>query len=81
MTAEYDPLRDEGEAYAERLAEAGVEVEHIRLAGHIHGSFAFTQILPSAREYHTRCVVALRRAYQPRRSTAHSSTTSPARTT
>jgi acetyl esterase/lipase len=62
MTAEYDPLRDEGAAYAERLREAGVDVEHVRLAGHIHPSFSFTQILPSARDYHRRCVTALRRA-------------------
>jgi acetyl esterase len=62
MTAEYDPLRDEGAAYAERLGESGVEVEHIRLAGHIHPSFSFTQLLPSAREYHQRCVATLKRA-------------------
>ncbi len=65
MTAEYDPLRDEGAAYAERMREAGVDVEHIRMAGHIHPSFSFTQILPSAREYHRRCVAALRKAASP----------------
>jgi acetyl esterase len=62
MTAEFDPLRDEGEAYAEALRAAGVPAEHIRLAGHIHPSFSFTQLLGSARDYHTTCVAALRRA-------------------
>jgi acetyl esterase len=37
LTAEFDPLRDEGDAYADRLREAGVEVEHHLLDGTIHG--------------------------------------------
>lgn len=37
LTAEFDPLRDEGDAYARRLTEAGVEVDHHTLPGTIHG--------------------------------------------
>ncbi len=37
LTAGYDPLRDEGDAYARRLAEAGVQVKHSRYDGMFHG--------------------------------------------
>ena len=59
-TAQYDPLRDEGEAYARRLTEAGVAVRHRRLAGHVHHSFAFTRLLASARDAERERVAAVR---------------------
>ena len=62
-TCEFDPLRDDGEAYAGRLRQAGVEVRHRVLPGHIHSSFAFTRLLASARAHDRSCIDALREAY------------------
>ena len=39
ITAGFDPLKDEGRAYAERLRAAGVEAQHREYAGFIHGFF------------------------------------------
>jgi acetyl esterase len=64
MTAEYDKLRGDGAAYASALAAAGVPVTHVRLDGHIHPSFAFTRLLPSARAYQDQAIAALRSAFE-----------------
>jgi acetyl esterase len=47
-TAEFDPLRDEGDAYAAHLAEAGVRVEHVPGPGLIHGYAAFLGVVDAA---------------------------------
>ncbi len=46
VTAEFDPLRDEGEIYGDRLREAGVEIKTIRYDGTIHGFINFAKFLP-----------------------------------
>ncbi len=48
VTAEHDPLRDEGDAYAARLADAGVRVLHRAEAGMIHGFLSMERISPAA---------------------------------
>jgi len=61
VTTEYDPLRDEGEAYADRLAEAGVRVDRVRYDGLVHG-FADMVTTSAAAEAALDDVVARTRA-------------------
>ena len=49
MTAEYDPLRDEGEAYAAALEAAGNTAECVRFDGFLHGFFAHGSTIPATR--------------------------------
>lgn len=50
VTCEFDPLRDEGEAYAERLRAAGGSVKLHRFDGMIHGFFWMSQVFPQTQE-------------------------------
>ena len=62
ITAEYDPLRDEGEAYGARLGAAGVDVTVHRYDQMIHGFFSFGDLVPEGKAAVDEAGEALRRA-------------------
>ncbi len=61
-TAEFDPLRDEGAAYAERLRRAGVAVRHTCHAGMIHHFYAMGGVIPYAHTALATAGAAIRKA-------------------
>ena len=60
VTADFDPLRDEGLAYAEALAAAGVAVRHLRARGHIHTSLTMVDVVLSGATLRAQIAEALR---------------------
>jgi acetyl esterase len=64
ITAEFDPLRDEGEAYGAKLAAAGIPVTATRYDGQIHGFFGQDAVMPRAREAQLEVAAALRAAFE-----------------
>ena len=64
MTCGFDKLRGDGEAYAKRLADAGIAATHVRLDGHVHPSFALTRRIPSAAANERESIAALAAAYR-----------------
>ena len=50
LTAGYDPLADEGRAYAERLDEAGVETTHLHYESQIHAFVSLHEYIDEGRE-------------------------------
>lgn len=60
ITAEFDPLRDEGEAFARRLEQAGVPVVSTRYDGMIHGFFGMGLLAQGARDAVAQAALALR---------------------
>ncbi|MCV7198123.1 flavin-containing monooxygenase [Mycobacterium angelicum] len=60
VTADFDPLRDEGVAYAEALAAAGVPTEYVRARGHTHLSLTMVDVVVSGAPLRARIADALR---------------------
>mgnify|MGYP000091023130 FL=1 len=64
ITAEYDPLRDEGEQYAHRLIEAGVACSLTRYYGQVHGFFSMSQYVDDGASAITQAATATRLALE-----------------
>ncbi len=66
VTAGFDPLRDEGDAYAKALSSAGVAVEHLRNPSMIHGFMWVMGVIGHARGVYDQAGQHLRRAFSAR---------------
>ena len=67
VAAEFDPLRDEGIAYAEALEKAGVPVELLRARGHTHTSLTMVGVILSGAPLRAQMAEALQRFFEARR--------------
>ena len=68
LTAGYDPLRDEGLAYAVRLTEAGNRASHVCFERQIHGFITMGRVLDEANTAVALCAAELRRALHSRQA-------------
>jgi acetyl esterase len=68
FTCEYDPLRDEGETYGQRLAAAGVAVQILRYDGMLHGVFGMGGVMDRTRTMLTDIALAVDRHLRASRS-------------
>lgn len=64
VTAEFDPLRDEGIAYAEALRAAGVPVEHVAARGHTHTSLSMVDVVLSGAPVREEIALRLRALFR-----------------
>jgi acetyl esterase len=65
LTAGYDPLRDEGLAYAAQLTQAGNRVTYVCFERQIHGFITMGRVLDEANAAVSMCAAELRRALMP----------------
>jgi acetyl esterase len=63
ISTEYEVARDEAEAYAAQLAEAGVQTETLRMDGLIHGTYWMSGAVPRSNEIHEAVVKFLRQQF------------------
>ncbi|MSQ48267.1 MAG: alpha/beta hydrolase [Deltaproteobacteria bacterium] len=63
ITAEFDPLRDEGEAYATKMKQAGVSVTYTNYKGMIHGFFSLADIMDQGKQAVKEACTHLRAAF------------------
>ena len=70
VTAEFDPLRDEGEAYGRRLQAAGVPAKNSRYDGMVHGFFGMLGALDKGKQAMSEASAALRSAFSAREVSA-----------
>ncbi len=62
MTAGFDPLVDEGKAYADRLISEGVKTEYVCYDGQVHGFMNMSKVIPQANDAVSLCASALKAA-------------------
>ena len=63
ITADIDPLRSEGAAYAQRLASAGVKVDYRNYPGVTHEFFGMVAVLDDAKQAVSQAALGLRTAF------------------
>jgi len=66
VTAGFDPLRDEGEAYAQKLRDAGVTVDYVCYGGMIHGFVPMGRLIDTANRAVSHVAASLRQALSKR---------------
>jgi acetyl esterase len=64
VTAGFDPLKDEGKAYADKLNHAGVAAVYVDYPGMVHGFFNMSGVVPTAREAIADAAKAMRKAFE-----------------
>lgn len=65
VTAGFDPLKDEGKAYADKLNHAGVAAVYMDYPGMVHGFFNMSGVVPTAKEAIADAAKAVRQAFAP----------------